>query len=115
MNLFESFFLGLLQGLTEFLPVSSSAHLVLAPYFFSFEDPGLAFDVALHMGTLAAIILAFRHDWLAIAISTLHKLRIMPQKKIKTPEFLTLYWLIFGTLPAALCGLFFEKQAEHPV
>ena len=55
MNFAEAGFLGLLQGLGEFLPISSSAHLALAPWLFRFPDPGLTFDVALHVGTLAAI------------------------------------------------------------
>ena len=60
---FQSIILGLIQGLTEFLSISSSAHLVLVPYFFNWTDPGLAFDVALHMGTLISILLFFWKDW----------------------------------------------------
>src|SRR5690349_18904446 len=58
--------LGLLQGLSEFLPISSSAHLILAPWFFGWPDPGLTFDVALHVGTLIAVAIYFWRDWLAL-------------------------------------------------
>src|SRR3954447_1593184 len=58
--------LGLLQGLSEFLPISSSAHLILAPWFFGWPDPGLTFDVALHVGTLVAVAVYFWRDWLML-------------------------------------------------
>jgi len=58
--------LGILQGLSEFLPISSSAHLTLAPWLFGWEDPGLAFDVALHFGTLLAVLWYFRAEWLQL-------------------------------------------------
>ena len=70
MNLPAAVLLGIVQGLTEFLPVSSSAHLILARAFFGWEMPpelGLAFDVALHVGTLAAIVLFFRREVLGMA------------------------------------------------
>ena len=63
MTSFQALVLGLIQGLTEFLPVSSSAHLSLAPWLFGWQDPGLAFDVALHFGTLVAVIWYFRAEW----------------------------------------------------
>ncbi|MGH9423515.1 MAG: undecaprenyl-diphosphate phosphatase, partial [Thermoanaerobaculia bacterium] len=76
MTIFQALVLGILQGLTEFLPVSSSAHLALAPYLFGWEDPGLAFDVALHFGTLVAILWYFRKEWgelIAAAIAVIRK------------------------------------------
>jgi len=66
MTIFHSIFLGLIQGAAEFLPISSSAHLILAPRLLHFPDPGLSFDVALHAGTLVAIILYFYKDWINI-------------------------------------------------
>jgi undecaprenyl-diphosphatase len=66
MTLFQAVVLGVLQGLAEFLPISSSAHLSLAPWVLGWEDPGLAFDVALHLGTLITLLWYFRHDWLAL-------------------------------------------------
>ena len=64
MTIFQAMVLGILQGLAEFLPISSSAHLTLAPWVFGWEDPGLAFDVALHAGTLVALAWYFRTDWI---------------------------------------------------
>ena len=63
MTPFQAFVLGLLQGLAEFLPISSSAHLTLAPWLLGWEDPGLSFDVALHFGTLVAVLWYFRAEW----------------------------------------------------
>lgn len=67
MTLFQAVVLGFLQGLAEFLPISSSAHLSLAPWVLGWTDPGLAFDVALHLGTLVTLLWYFRHDWVALA------------------------------------------------
>src|SRR5258705_3776333 len=66
MPLFEAIILGIVQGLTEFLPISSTAHLILIPWIFGWKDPGLAFDVALHVGTLAAILIYFFRDWMQV-------------------------------------------------
>ena len=67
MTVFQAFVLGILQGLAEFLPISSSAHLALAPWAFGWEDPGLSFDVALHIGTLVALLWYFRAEWVKLA------------------------------------------------
>ena len=64
MDIFQAILLGLIQGLTEFLPVSSSGHLILVPILFGFEDQGLAMDVILHLATLLAIFIFFRNDLL---------------------------------------------------
>ena len=65
-DIFQSIVLGILQGAGEFLPISSTAHLTLAPYFFHWQDPGLSFDVALHLGTLIAVVAYFWRDWIMI-------------------------------------------------
>jgi undecaprenyl-diphosphatase len=109
MTIFQALVLGILQGLTEFLPVSSSAHLALAPYLFGWEDPGLAFDVALHFGTLVAILWYFRKEWgqlFAAAIAVLRK------RKAETPEEKRVVFLIIATIPGAIGGLLLEKKAE---
>ncbi|MCV5917147.1 undecaprenyl-diphosphatase, partial [Escherichia coli] len=62
MSYFEAFILALIQGLTEFLPISSSAHLILPSAIFGWADQGLAFDVAVHVGTLMAVVIYFRHE-----------------------------------------------------
>ncbi len=95
--------LGIIQGLTEFLPVSSSAHLTLTPWLFGWNDPGLAFDVALHMGSLLALLIYYRHEWLEIingAVSGDRRGRRL------------LILLIAASVPGAILGFLFEKQAE---
>ncbi len=67
MDLFEALFLALIQGLTEFLPISSSGHLILTPELFGWTDQGLGFDIAVHLGTLSAVIVYFRRDLAAMA------------------------------------------------
>ena len=109
MTIFQALVLGIIQGLTEFLPVSSSAHLALAPWLFGWEDPGLAFDVALHFGTLVAVLWYFRKEWgelIAAAISILRK------RRIETVEEKRVVFLILATIPGAIGGLLLQKKAE---
>ena len=68
MPVYQAIILALVQALTEFLPVSSTAHLTLFPWLLHWQDPGLAFDVALHAGTLGAVLLYFFKDWLKLAL-----------------------------------------------
>jgi undecaprenyl pyrophosphate phosphatase UppP len=68
MPLWQVIVLAVVQGLTEFLPISSSAHLILIPQFLHWNDPGLAFDVALHAGTLLAVLLYFLRDWIQLVL-----------------------------------------------
>jgi undecaprenyl-diphosphatase len=70
--------LGIVQGLSEFLPISSSAHLSLVPWLFGWEDPGLAFDVALHFGTLLAVLWYFRLEWIQLVKAAGGSLRRSP-------------------------------------
>ena len=70
ISVFQAIVLGIVQGLTEFLPVSSSAHLILVPWLFDGEDPGLAFDVVLHLGTLLALLVFYWREWLDMVLST---------------------------------------------
>ncbi|MDD5758589.1 MAG: undecaprenyl-diphosphatase UppP [Desulfobulbaceae bacterium] len=110
MQFIEPFLLGVLQGATEFLPVSSSGHLVLAEALFNIQEAGMTFDVALHMGTLVAILLYFRKDLLAIAGSLFH-----PGSKddaVRHNQHLALL-LIVATIPAALIGKLFGDQIEE--
>jgi undecaprenyl-diphosphatase len=99
----QAIILGAVQGLTEFLPVSSSAHLVLIPWLFGWEDPGLAFDVALHLGTLLALLVYYWREWLSMALSV-----IRPDAASRR----LLMLLIVASIPGAVIGLLFEKQAE---
>src|ERR1043166_6092339 len=75
IDVFQAIILGAVQGLTEFLPISSRAHLILVPWLLGWPDPGLTFDVALHLGTLVALLLYFRQDWIYLAISALRLLQ----------------------------------------
>jgi undecaprenyl-diphosphatase len=125
-NLFQSTFLGIIQGLGEFLPISSTAHLILIPYFFHWKDPGLAFDVALHFGTLIAVLAFFWRDWISIfKLVFQNKIQnsTLPadQQELKVQKYgkNTLYLLIVATIPGALAGFVLEKKAEtifrHPL
>ncbi len=109
MNLFQAAILGIVQGATEFLPISSSAHLVLIPWLLGWASPGLAFDTIVHWGTLAAVLLYFSRDvWAMIRDWILGTLRLRPA----TP-FTRLGWLIIlGTIPAMLLGMLAEKPVE---
>ena len=75
MDVFQALFLGLLQGLTEFLPISSSAHLILTPAFFGWSDQGVGFDLSVHLGTLLAVVLYFRREVFGIARDGLPAMR----------------------------------------
>ncbi|NUQ21800.1 MAG: undecaprenyl-diphosphatase UppP [Gemmatimonadaceae bacterium] len=109
MNVFQAIFLGVLQGLTEFLPVSSSAHLALAPWLFGWRDPGLAFDVALHLGTLVAVLWFFRSEW---ALLFRQALRILRTRRVTTPEQKRVLFLILATIPGGIAGVLFAHYAE---
>jgi undecaprenyl-diphosphatase len=90
--------LGIVQGLTEFLPVSSSGHLILVPHVFGWPDQGLAFDAVMHLGTLAALVAYFRSELLGMASGSLpRRLAVM---------------LAIATIPGAVAGLLFEKVIE---
>ena len=109
MEIVHALVLGLLQGFTEFLPVSSSAHLSLAPWAFGWQDPGLAFDVALHFGTLIAVLWYFRAEWASLAAATVDILRT---RRIDAPEKRRVVHLVIATIPGGLAGLAFKDMAE---
>jgi len=109
MTVFQAIVLGVLQGLAEFLPISSSAHLALAPWVFGWQDPGLAFDVALHVGTLVAVLWYFRRDWLALGRSAFDILR---RRAVTTAEEWRVVFLMIATIPGAIAGLLLEDAAE---
>lgn len=110
MTIFQACVLGMVQGLAEFLPISSSAHLILVPYFFKWPDPGLAFDVFLHLGTLVAILIYFAKDWVALARAGIDSL---VERKIGFDRNRMLFWMIFvGTIPGAISGVLFHEHAE---
>jgi undecaprenyl-diphosphatase len=109
MTTFQALVLGVLQGLSEFLPISSSAHLTLAPWLFHWPDPGLSFDVALHTGTLVAVIAYFREEWWKLIKAAGS---IVTTLKADTVEKKRVLYLILATIPGAIGGFILEKPAE---
>ena len=110
MPIYQVIVLAVIQGLTEFLPVSSTAHLVLAPWLLGWKDPGLPFDIALHAGTLAALVLYFFRDWMQM-IAHAFGMKYGNDAELKRNP--GLFWLIvIGTIPVGIAGLLFNKQAE---
>ncbi|MCX6737740.1 MAG: undecaprenyl-diphosphate phosphatase, partial [Candidatus Parcubacteria bacterium] len=102
--------LSLILGITELLPVSSSAHLIILPWFFKINDPGLAFDVALHLGTLLALTVYFFKDWLKII-----KLGFSRKAQIDSKELYnhkTLWFLVLATSPVVIFGFIFGDKLE---
>ena len=120
MPLYQAIVLAIVQGLTEFLPVSSTAHLWLIPWIFKWKDPGLTFDVALHAGTLAAVLLYFWRYWLEMikmvlgmsegsngGRAKLGSLTLLGENK-------KLFWfLVIATIPGGIAGVLFEKAADE--
>jgi undecaprenyl-diphosphatase len=109
MTPFQAIALGMIQGLSEFLPISSSAHLILAPWLFGWEDPGLAFDVALHFGTLLAVLWYFRMEWLTLIRAAFG---IVTTGRIETPEKRRVVYLVIATIPGAIGGYLLQSRAE---
>ncbi|HET6604877.1 MAG TPA: undecaprenyl-diphosphate phosphatase [Xanthomonadaceae bacterium] len=101
MDLLQILVLALIQALTEFLPISSSAHLVLASHFVGWDYQGLAFDLALHVGTLLAVLVYFRRDFLELLRAVL----AWRPGAVPTPELRLALALAIGTLPAAIAGV----------
>ncbi len=110
MSFLQAVILGLLQGVTEFVPVSSSAHLVLVPWLLGWPSPGLAFDTMLHLGTLAAVLAVFWHDLVTLARAWLGSLR---PGAAGTPHSRMAWALIIGTVPAIVLGVLAESYVEN--
>ena len=106
MNLIQAIVLGAVQGLTEFLPISSTAHLIIIPKFLGWEDPGLTFDVALHLGTLVALLIFFWREWLHLFQSGIDYARGRSRDPL-------LWYIIVATIPGGIAGLLFEKKADR--
>ncbi len=104
MTALQAAILGFFQGLGEFLPISSSAHLVLVPWFFGWTDPGLTFDIALHLGTLVAVVLYFWRDWRQLIVKGFTDFR--------STEGRLFWYLAAATVPGAIGGFLLEKEAE---
>jgi len=106
LTLLEGLLLGILQGLGEFLPISSSAHLIVVPWALGWEEHSLAFDVALHVGTLAAVFYAFAADWKRLVLAGLKR------PDWSDPDNKLIWLLALATLPGGVAGLLLDDWAE---
>ena len=111
MSLLEAIVLGITQGLTEFLPISSTAHLRIVPAFAGWEDPGAAFTAVTQLGTMAAVLLYFRADLSRIARAWLRSLRD-PEARRELDARIGWY-IVLGTIPIGIFGLAFKDQIEN--
>ena len=105
MSIIQALIYGIVQGIAEFLPISSTAHLVLIPWLFGWQDPGVVFDVALHFGTAAAVILFFYKDWLRLISAGF--------TKPKTQDGKLFWWIVLATIPGGLAGILLDKYMEN--
>jgi len=115
MNIVQALVLGIVQGATEFVPISSSGHLVLVPWLLDWPEPGLAFDTIVHWGTLVAVLAVFWRDLVALATAWA---RSFVERSLDQPEARLAWLIVVGTLPAALMGFlgedFFESLFRSP-
>jgi len=105
LSTFQAIFLGILQGLGEFLPISSSAHLIIFPWLFGWKEHSLVFDVALHLGTLLAVLVYFWRDYIEIIVKGI--------TQPKSDQGKLLWFIIVATIPGAGFGYFFENIVEN--
>ncbi|AGC48399.1 putative undecaprenol kinase [Myxococcus stipitatus DSM 14675] len=110
MSLLEAIVLGLVQGLTEFLPISSTAHLRIAPELFGWKDPGAAYSAVIQLGTVAAVLIYFRKDIVSLVAAFFRGLA--KKDPFGTVESRLAWFVLVGTLPIGLCGLAFKKSIE---
>jgi undecaprenyl-diphosphatase len=109
MTVFQAVILGLLQGATEFIPVSSSGHLVVVPWLLGWPDPGLTFSAMVHLATLLAVIVYFWHDLWRLALGWLRSVR---RRRIEGPEERIAWLILLSVIPGALLGVFFDDFFE---
>jgi undecaprenyl-diphosphatase len=103
--------LGLIQGVTEFVPISSSGHLVLAPRLLGWHDPGMAFDVAVHLGTLLALLVYFRREWVALIKGFFLSFARRPSQW--TEDMRVAWFLVLASVPAAIAGALLNDSIEN--
>ena len=105
MSVIQALILGVVQGLTEFLPVSSSAHLNLFPWIFGWQEMPESFDVALHIGTLLALVIFFFKDWVKLIVGGYNQ----TIKKKPSTEGRIFWYLVLSTIPAGILSLILDK------
>jgi undecaprenyl-diphosphatase len=111
--IFQAIILGIVQGATEFIPISSSAHLIIVPWLFGWNDPSLtslSFDVALHLGTLVAVLAYFAADWVRIIRAWFTS--IVERKIAGDPDRIMAWFVVIGTIPGAIVGFLAESKIE---
>src|SRR3954447_11811414 len=111
MSLFEAIVLGIVQGLTEFLPISSTGHLRIVPAFVGWDDPGSAFTAVIQLGTTVAVLIYFREDLWRIARAWLSSLRRRGAQS--SPDARIGWYIVLGTIPIGIFGLAFKHDIEH--
>lgn len=113
MLILQAILLGIIQGATEFIPVSSSAHLIIIPWLFGWKDAALTsltFDVALHIGTLIAVLVYFAGEWVRLIRAGIASL--LERKIGNDPDRRLAWYILIGTIPGGLAGVFGEKKIE---
>ncbi|MCL6520431.1 MAG: undecaprenyl-diphosphatase UppP [Armatimonadetes bacterium] len=118
MHIIEAIILGAVQGLTEFIPISSSAHLIIIPWIANWKTHDLVFDLALHLGTLFALFSYFWREWYEMVRTSIERSRFKREQagnSLPNSEALLLWPVIFACVPAALSGMYFEEVIEYGV
>jgi undecaprenyl-diphosphatase len=110
MEIVMAVILGIIQGLTEFLPISSSAHLILVPWFLKWKPEGIAFDVSLHLGTAIAVLAFFWNDWIQLSRETI--IGIFTGAPLANPSRRLAWYIVAGSIPAAVVGIVLEETVE---
>lgn len=104
MDLLQAIIYGIIQGLGEFLPISSTAHIILVPWLFGWKDPGLAFDIALHMGTLLAVVIFFWKDWIRLIKAGF--------SDVKSSDGKLFWFIMLACIPGGIFGVLFQDVVE---
>ena len=108
-EIIKAIILGIVQGIGEFLPISSSAHLILVPFLFGWEANSMAFDIALHVGTLLAVLVVFFRDWWDLFIGAVNRVT----KGKESFENKMFWYLVIATIPGAVLGVLLEDVVEN--